>query len=169
MPAPTNKSQLIQTYAAERLKWEELWDEVGPERMETSGVAGEWSVKDIVAHVNTWEGRVLAWLEAAAQGCAPVPAPWPTNLDEDAINAWIWKANRGRRLEDVLDESRQTGRRVQEVLSAIAEPDMTGPGRFWWLSGGSLLTAIPGNSFEHYRDHAETIRAWLMARQLSVG
>ncbi len=164
MEEPASKDELIRTLKTERQRWEELLNEVGPNRTETSGVTGDWSVKDIIAHVNAWEERLVAWLEAIALGTSPELPPWPANLDEDATNAWIWKVNRGRRLDEVLAESRRTSERVEELLAAVTEQDLKEPGRLWWLSGASLLASIPGHSYAHRREHADAIRHWLAGR-----
>jgi hypothetical protein len=50
-------------------------------------VTGDWSIKDIVAHLTAWEERLVAWLEAIAHGTSPELPPWPGNFDEDATNA----------------------------------------------------------------------------------
>ena len=36
--------------------------------MMRSGVVGDWSVKDIIGHVATWEEESLKWLPVVAQG-----------------------------------------------------------------------------------------------------
>jgi hypothetical protein len=164
----TSRQKLIDTLGTERAKWEGLLRQVGPDRMELRGVTGEWSVKDIVAHVAAWERRPVAWLQAIQTVMWPQPPEWPTNLDEDGINAWIFAANRGRQVPDVLNESRHVFDQLVQALELIKDQDLTAVGRFEWLGGNSLGASIAGNSFEHYQVHGEAIRAWLTQRETVI-
>ncbi len=165
MANPRSKQELIETLGTQRGIWEALLRQVGPNRMELRGVTGEWSVKDIVAHVTAWERRPVASLKAVQTRTWPQPPEWPINLDEDAINAWIFAANRGRQVQDVLNESRQVFDQLVQAVELVTEQDLTAMGRFEWLQGNSLIASIGGNSFEHYQVHGEAIRAWLAQRK----
>lgn len=46
-----NKSELLNTLREEYQQWEALLDQIGAARMDQPGVNGEWSMKDIVAHL----------------------------------------------------------------------------------------------------------------------
>jgi hypothetical protein len=65
MDAQMDKAAFLATLRAKHAEWEALLAEVGEARMVQPGVAGEWSVKDIVAHV-TWGEREMAGMERAA-------------------------------------------------------------------------------------------------------
>jgi hypothetical protein len=165
MANPTGKLQLIETLGSERTSWEALLRQVRPNRMELRGVTAEWSLKDVVAHVTAWEWRAVACLKAVQTETWPQPPEWPINLDEDGINAWIFAVNRGRWVQDVLNESRQVFDQLVQALELVTEQDLTTMGRFEWLQGNSLIAYIGGHSFEHYQVHGEAIRAWLAQRR----
>ena len=58
-------------------KWEVFLDQVGTERMDEPGVAGHWSMKDIVAHLTGWSiWNVIARLQAALRGEQEPTPPW---------------------------------------------------------------------------------------------
>lgn len=156
------KNQLINTLRIERAAWDALLKEVGEERMSTPGVVGDWSVKDIIAHITAWQRRPVEWLAAARRGDKPKPAPWPPSLaGDDPINAWIYDANRNRPLKEVLAESRQVHDKLMQGLESMPEQELNDASRFSWLNGNSLADSIPGNSYEHYQHHSQDIQAWL--------
>ncbi len=159
-----NKEILREKLRAAQAEWEALLEEVGPQRMQLRGVTGDWSVKDLTAHLTAWTARALAWLEAIPGGAWPQPPVWPTNLDEDGINAWIWAANRGRRVDDVLNESRRVFDQLVKGIEALSEQDLGQSGRFEWLQGNSLAGSIGSNTFEHYEVHSRELREWLSRR-----
>ena len=52
-----NKSELINELQKEYGQWKALLDQIGPARMDQPGVNGDWSMKDIVAHLTGWQPR----------------------------------------------------------------------------------------------------------------
>ena len=46
-----NKSELLNELQKEYGQWQALLDQIGPARMNQPGVTGDWSIKDIVAHL----------------------------------------------------------------------------------------------------------------------
>ena len=85
-----NKSELIDWLQNEYRMWEELLDRIGPVRMEQPGVNGDWSMKDIVAHLTGWNRWLITRLQAAQRGESEPPPLWPGQLQsDDEINVWI--------------------------------------------------------------------------------
>src|SRR5262249_15587055 len=84
-----NKSEFLDTLQTVRAQWEELLAEVGKARMQEPGVAGEWSVKDIIAHV-TWPEREMA---AILQARSLVAGSELWDLPQDELNAVVVAQN----------------------------------------------------------------------------
>ena len=55
MNTPMTKTRLLDRLRTERAQWEALLTDIDEARMTQPGVEGEWSVKDIVAHVTFYE------------------------------------------------------------------------------------------------------------------
>lgn len=144
--------------------WQALLDEIDPARMETSGVNGDWSMKDIVAHLTGWNRSLVDRLQAALRGEPEPHQPWPAHLEsEDEINAWIYESNHGRSARDVLGESRQN---LQELLTTIEKlPDTV---RIEHIEPNFYLVWVDNERFvaseffNHFHDdHEPDVRAWL--------
>ncbi|MCX6049703.1 MAG: ClbS/DfsB family four-helix bundle protein [Chloroflexi bacterium] len=155
------KAKLLKGLQAENQQWAALIDRIGPARMDQPGMTGDWSIKDIVAHLTGWRRRTVARLQAAQRG-EPEPAPpWPAHLQtDDEINAWIYAANQGRSVREVLAESQQV---FQQLLAAIEGlPDevlMDVQHHLPWLNGHPLNAA---EFFAHFHEeHEPEMRAWL--------
>src|SRR5262249_6140321 len=96
------KSELLDWLREEYRQWELFLDQIGPMRMTQAGVNGVWSMKDIVAHLTGWNRNLAAQLQAAQRGEPEPPPPWPAQIvDQDEINAWIYKTYRERSLREV--------------------------------------------------------------------
>jgi hypothetical protein len=164
---PTTKTGQLELLDAERAAWEALLAEVGERPMERPGAAGDWTFKDVVAHLNGWRERTVAKLEAAARGQEPSPPPWPTGLDEDsdedvdAINRWLYERDRDRSAAEVVAESREQFGRMRAAVEQVSEADLFQPGRYAWL-GDYPLSAVLDGSYGHlHEEHEPGIRRWL--------
>ncbi len=155
-----NKSELIQHLEEENTKYEALLAQIDPAWFDQPGVAGNWSVKDVVAHLAAWRKRTVARLQAAARGASEPPPFWPADLHtDDEINDWMYKANKDRSVQDVLDDSRRVFQQFLAAINALPETDLNDPKRFPWLQGQSLTSV---DFFSHFHDeHELDLRAWL--------
>ena len=151
------KSDFLENLRIARVEWESLLAKVGEANMLRPGVAGEWSVKDIVCHITWFEREMVGMLQAQALIGSDL---W--ELPQGQRNAVIFEQNRHRSLQDVLAEARLVNQGLFEALQSLPEEDLTDPGRFKnmppdWSPG----KIIAENSYEHYRAHAPSIEAWL--------
>lgn len=159
-----HKSKVLTTLLEKYQDWEGLLDRIGPTRMEEAGVNGDWSMKDIVAHLTGWNRGLVARLRAAAQSESEPTLPWPEHLeDEDDINAWIYKTNRDRSLTGVLDDMHQVHEQLLAAVEALPE------GARFELIEPKFLVVWVGEKryhlsefFDHFEDdHRPDVDAWL--------
>ncbi len=160
-----SREALLDAVRGLREELERVVAEAGKARMEQPGSFGEWTFKDLIAHLTGWRQTTAARLEAGLRGEEPV-FPWPAQLDEeddlDAINRWFFETNRDKPLAAVLRESRETFERVERAIAALPEDDLLEPGRFPWLGGAALGPAVVRGTLGHYHEeHEPDIRAWL--------
>jgi hypothetical protein len=155
------KSELLNWLQEEYRRWEALLDQIGPTRMEQPGVNGDWSMKDLVAHLTGWQPRLIAGIQAAQRGEPEPPPPWPAHLQsEDEVNAWIYESNRKRSLREALDESHQMFQRLIAVIEDL--PDGVRIEEEWRLVYLGDKRFPAGEFFDHFHDdHEPDVRAWL--------
>ncbi len=155
-----NRSELLNGLKEEYRSWQALLDEIGIEHMAQPGVAGSWSIKDIVAHLTGWRRRTVARFRAVQRGEPEPPPPWPAHLQtDDEINAWIYQARQGYSVREVLDESHQVFQELVAAIEGIPEDVLADVRRFPWLEGQPMSAAA---FFAHFHDeHEPDMRAWL--------
>lgn len=159
-----SKGEALAAIERERADWEALLAEVGEARMLEPGAMGDWTFKDLVAHITGWRARSLRRLEAAANGQPEPKPPWPASLgSDDEINDWIYEQNRERLLGEVVSESRESFARLAEIVQMLPDEALSDPGYFPWLEAQALGPAIvDGTFFGHWREeHEPDIRRWL--------
>lgn len=166
----TTREQAIEQVAAERAAWQALLAEIGTERMEEPGPMGDWTFKDLVAHLWFWQDRTLARL-AAGPGQLGKPMPWPPEMgdedeisDWDEVNAWIRDQYRNLPLFDVLQMHDQQFQQVADLLASMPDEHLLVPGAFGY-PGMEQVAMVDAEFFDHFHDeHEAAVRAWLAAR-----
>lgn len=159
------KSELLQWLQVEYQQWQAFLSEIDPARLEEPGVAAHWSIKDMIAHLNGWQPRLIARIQAAQQGKPEPTTPWPAHLQsDDEINAWIYETNQGRAVRDVLDEAHQLYQQLIVVIEGLPEDVRIDDAyRVVWL-GEKRFAA--GEYFDHFHDdHEPDVRSWLARTQ----
>jgi hypothetical protein len=167
MTSTTNKPALLVLIEHERAAWEALLVAVGRERMEQPGADGDWTFKDVVAHLMGWRRLSLMRLEAAVHNRTPGAPPWPSGLteehDTDSINAYFVETGRRTTLDTLLEETAQSFERMRAAVVALPERALYDTGRYPWL-GGWPLAAVVEHSFAHFHEHEALIETWLEKR-----
>jgi hypothetical protein len=138
--------------------WRDLlssYEGLSGEEMTAPGVAGAWSVKDIVAHVTVWEEEALAHLPVVLAGRRP-PRYSVAHGGIDAFNALMTRRNRDVPLREVLRRRDETHRRLVAFIEAAPESGCRGDTRF--------RRRLRLDTYGHYAVHARAIRRWREGR-----
>jgi hypothetical protein len=160
-----DRETILSRIRTKRRRLEQNLAEVPQGQMETPGVVGDWSVKDVVAHLVDWEERFLGWYKAGRRGEVPeVPAPGFSWKDLDLLNRQIYERHRGRSLAEVLEDFHASCARVLATVEAMSEDEILTAGRYGWLGENALVGPILANTANHYRWAKSHIRAWRMER-----
>ena len=152
-----DKTQFLSAVRAGWARWQAVLDEVGTARLTLPGAAGEWSVKDIVAHIAWSEREMVGMIRQRALAGSDL---W--NLGQDARNAAIFEQNRGRGADEVLGEAERVHQELVDALDELPEEHYGNPARFRDMPADWLpWQVIAGNTYLHYREHTEDVRSWL--------
>lgn len=162
MSEEMTKARVLEMIRRERQALEATLAQVGGERMTQPGVEGDWSVKDLLAHITFWERWMVRIIGEALRGERPeMPAPGLTWDDLHLLNERTYLANRERDLDDVLNDFHRSYQESLEALEGLSEEDLTDPQRFAWFGGNPLWRLVAANTWEHYPEHNETVKKWL--------
>ena len=116
-----------------------------------TSVTGEWSVRDIIAHVTWWEEEALKHLPHIREGGRP-PRYSVKYGGIDSFNALMTEKRKGLSLEEVLSRHEDVhGRLVTYVKLAPAE---------LYAKETRFRRRLRLDTYGHYPVHAKAIRAW---------
>ncbi len=167
MPKPTSKAAILSESSQEHQALEQLLAPLTPDQMVQPGIVGEWSAKDVLAHLTEWEQMVLGWYCAGLAGDSPaLPAPGFKWSELPALNQRIYEQHRDRPLEDVLHSFRASYDQMTTWIEVLSEEELFTPARFAWARTNALASYVISCTSSHYRWARTELRKGLRARAL---
>ncbi len=148
------KEQVIQKVEKAWLEFTTSYAGLPAERMLEPGASGEWSLKDIIAHVAAWEGEALKYLPLILEG-KRLPRYSVMYGGIDAFNAQAAEKARQLSLEEVIRKAAETHARLVAYLETAPEEKFTTETRF--------RRRIRLDTYSHYPHHTQAIREWRKA------
>jgi hypothetical protein len=166
----TNKEIFLARLLRERDKFELLLNRVGyTRRMTLKGVAGKWSIKDIIAHIWACEQFLADRMHEIIHDQPYTPSKTHAALDAfleefgypdfdspllnaDSPNDWIVEKHRNVSLDDVVAQDIQAFSSIISALEKIPEDA---------IIRHNLYDRVIQHTYEHYRAHAHEIKRWL--------
>jgi len=119
-------------------------------RMMESGAVGYWSVRDVLAHIATWEQEALKVFPLIFEG---KPTPRYTRYGGiDEFNAREQERKRHLSLELVKEELVATHQLLLNFLAELPESAFSPKSRF--------VKRLRLDTYNHYREHADQITKW---------
>src|SRR5438309_6855823 len=115
------------------------------------GVTGAWSVRDILAHVTTWEEEALNHLPLILKGGTP-PRYSVRYGGIDVFNARMTEQKRSLSLSEVRAQLAATHGRLVDFIQSALEHQLIGGPRF--------RHRLRLDTYSHYPLHATAIRQW---------
>ena len=164
------KKQFIEKLMRERDKFELTLNRVGySRRMTLKGVSGKWSIKDILAHILSYELYIADRMNEILHGQEYAPCKTQTALDafldefgypdfgsplldDDAPNAWVVEKYKNVSLEDVVAQEVQAFSSIVTMIEKMPQK---------LIEQHNLFDRIANNTSKHYREHLRDIRHWL--------
>lgn len=127
-------------------------DEMDPARLERPGLVGEWSARELVAHLGYWAGRVVDVMLAVEEG--RVEQVYEGQPSTDELNATVARVARDTRLATVRKREEASVEALVERLRRI-DP---GTLQATLPSGATLEALVREDGPDHYRRHAGELR-----------
>ena len=132
-----------------------------PEQLTTEGVSGTWSIKDILAHLASWQQRTLQRLDAAARNEAPDVPDIANEEEENQLNERFYSENRELTPAEVLNNYHAAYAALVTAVEQASDEDLFTPGRFAWLGDTVLWETVAGNTYDHIAEHIGAIQNWV--------
>jgi hypothetical protein len=162
------RTEAIEILQRQREQVLALVEQLSPGKMTRPGLGGgEWSIKDLMAHLESWEQHVLdalaAWQDNKG---APIDGrTWREGVN--AVNAAELAARANRSLDEQLTSSAATHERLLAALGNISDGAWNQPptSRARKTLGQRVGSILAGrrDPFTHEEAHLPDLRAWVEA------
>ncbi len=146
-----DKAAILVRMAESRRALRSALDRATPAALEQPGAWGEWTIKDLLAHITYWQGVATDRLQKIAAGRMG-DIVWIDEGEIDTLNANVYQANKDRPLAEMreaFDVAYLTLRTAIKSLppAVYAEDQQPRPVRRW----------VAGNSYLHDEEHLEDV------------
>ena len=146
-----NREQLLKRIETAWSAFKDSFADLPDSRLTEPGVTGDWSVKDILAHVSIWEDEAIKHLPHIITGGTP-PRYSVTYGGIDAFNAQMVAQRSALPLAEVRRQLDDTHQRLIEVVQAMPEEQITRETR--------ARRRLRLDTYSHYPIHTKAILAW---------
>ena len=153
-----DRRQLLKRIDKSWAAFQESYAGLSESQLMEPGVSGNWSVRDILAHVTTWEEEALKYLPLILAGRKP-PLYSVKYGGIDAFNALMAERKNSLSLPNVRRQQHETHRRLIDFIQTAPEDQLITETRF--------RRRLRLDTYSHYPKHAAAIRKWRDRRSTS--
>lgn len=135
--------------SAEDAAWRQLcarFDKLSLQQWTRPGASGEWTPKDVIAHVACWHAETAGRLERLRSGSSP---SW--KVDVEAFNADAYERCRDLTLREAQAMSGAARHRFREEVASVDDDAL----------GRRVTGWVTGSGHEHYLEHIPLLDAFL--------
>ena len=144
---------LIDELTAARAEFFAALDAVEPGSLTTPGLVGDWSARELVAHLGYWAGRVVEVMRAVEDG--RVEDLYADRPPVDEVNATVARVAREADFATVRKRETASVEALLDELRRIDPSLLDAP----LPSGPPLERLVAEDGADHYREHADALRA----------
>jgi hypothetical protein len=137
------KRELLEKDDAAFAELRSLIDGLTPEQAGDRGYNGDWSVKDLIAHIGSWFAEAATMLEQMRMGTYT-----RERIDVDGLNDRWFETWREQELPVVKAELMAARARMLEEWDRL--PDVDAEAKRWFSE----------STVEHYQEHLPRLREW---------
>ena len=153
-----NQEETIQFFKNDHQKLQSVISKLSQEQMITEKVQGNWTVKDILAHISAWNWELITQANLVLSRTKP----WYTYTTEAEFNKKALKIREQWTLEIILSEWRESFNALISRMKGFSDEEWTFALNEEWPEGGKVtVSSIFGYRYHgegHEGGHAKVIR-----------
>lgn len=153
-PFPMKKSDFLERIEKTHRAYRDVLGKITNKQLLDLHTCGDWSVKDVIAHVTWYEQQMVGLLETRSLKGSEL---WNLSLEER--NRAIHAENQNRSLEDILKKGIEIHKTLMDLIQSLSEDDLQKAENFKDMPSEWIpWEVIASNTFEHYPEHTAAIQ-----------
>ncbi len=167
MPPIKTKEELLSAIQYEYRQLKDAIRDIDARRMEIPGVCGEWSIKDLIAHLVAWKLMFFNWYRRGLRGeNFQTPADDLKWNQTPELNERIRQHWKNEPLASVLDQFESTYAEILELARSLPEEQLFKRYLYPWMNTVYLARWIAAQTSSHYRWARILIKKWKKAQSI---
>ena len=154
-----DKTELIHAIHEAHGRLARAIDRIQDERL-IQPAMGDWTGKDLVAHIAWWHDHSARVIESLRAGGQPYDTDDPANAT-DALNERTYREHLNDPPELVRRAFNESFDRLMTALQPVTEEELFGADRWPWLRGEALVETILWDTSRHYDAHWEQLQPFI--------
>lgn len=159
------KVKLLDELRSARAEWDALIVQAIAQRgrsgVTEAGAAEMWSVRDLIAHLTSYDRWFVNAAEAQLRG-EPPPLDGTEWMEWDERNKIHHQRTLYLSLDEVMSDSHRTYERLLQLVEILDEDFLIEPQQPAGVTQPFVVwEQLRGNTYDHYRLHMKDVQAWL--------
>src|SRR5258708_17053084 len=157
MKVIVDQAEILRRLNHEYQRFRDILTVLSPEQIETPGVVGDWSIKDVIAHFIIHEQFALLELGHARRDER-------FTLDESGaatMNDFAVATGRAQSLSELLHLWDLSYIQMVEAVQSLSDSDFDPSGPVVQALDDTIDGALANNTYDHYAEHLDQIFTWL--------
>jgi hypothetical protein len=162
---PKDKKELMTEIEKEWKLLIAVAEKLTDEQMTTPDEGG-WSPKDNLAHLSEWMRALTGYHldKRPSHEAMNLPEEVTKDWDMEAINPVLFKRNKDRSRQEVVDELKATYQATWDKLNTMSWNDLMKPRHAEDPEKRPVVMWVLGDTTEHFLEHRETIERGIKAK-----
>ncbi|MBN1372443.1 MAG: ClbS/DfsB family four-helix bundle protein [Anaerolineaceae bacterium] len=152
-------TEVLSKVEAGRKAWVELLESVPVERRDEPGACGEWTVKDVLVHMNYWQATLVTMLFNVRQGGTVKTVNSEEEVQEN--NQRWYEQGKDRLWELAWADSEGLHRQILRRVREFNDEELNRANLHPALGKKPLWQWVAQDTWGHVEEHAELIKQWL--------
>jgi hypothetical protein len=148
-----DREELLRTITTAHRELAQLVERISDDRLRDPAM-GDWTGKDVLAHVAWWHDHSALVIERLRAGRPPYDGTDPTNTT-DAFNERVHREPRDDRPDVTRVAFNQSFERLLAAIKPLTDDDLFGTDRWPWLGEEALAETLLWDTSRHYEAHHE--------------
>lgn len=161
MGRPTSRDELLARMDSELDALLADVELLAPDELTRPGACGDWSAKDLLAHLDAWLELFLGWERIGSAGGQPaMPAPGFTWAELPALNAELRSRSLGDAPDAVMSRLRSSHQQAWDVIAGYTDDDLFAKRRYGWTGTTSVGSYAVSATTSHYAWARKEVRRY---------
>jgi hypothetical protein len=162
MAETMTRDELLRQILEAKIDWEATSSLLNRQEQDEVPVSGDWTVKDIYAHLAWHEQQMLQFLEAGKF----IGSDW-WNLPPDERNKLIYDESHDVPADKIREDSRNIHEALVKKLETLTDEQLNDPAQWPGMPTDWMpWDVIAGNTYRHYRHHAQDLKKFIAERMV---